>query len=113
MVELGFEPQPWVLEITLYTMFLPTWLDDTSHEERGNLQHRHFSTHLSCQPHKTGIIPSPDLERGMETHVLSYWLWAIQLASEVPMTLVPTTAPPGSLFIAYQHMFCSGLDPGI
>lgn len=74
---------------------------------------------LSCQPHKTGIIPSPDLERGMETHVLSYWLWAIQLASEVsvqtwvPMTLAPTTAPPGSLFIAYQHMFCSGLDPGI
>lgn len=49
----------------------------------------------------------------METHVLSYWLWAIQLASEVPMTLAPATAPPGSLFIAYQHMFCSGLDPGI
>lgn len=33
MVELGFEPQPWVQEITLYTMFLPTWRDDSSREE--------------------------------------------------------------------------------
>lgn len=33
MVEMGFEPQPWVQEIPLYTMFLPAWRDDTSHEE--------------------------------------------------------------------------------
>lgn len=77
MVELGFEPQPWVQEIN--TVYQAAWLDNTSHEEEG----KPSAQALQCPPLSCHSHFQPQLrKRDMETPVLRYLLWAIQLARE-------------------------------